>query len=236
MATNRILAALEPGLAVELASTGHGVSFLQGDLFCKAGDAIRDVFFPASGMISVVAELESGIGVEVAMLGSNSVLGGAALFGGDEHIAKAVGQIPGAGLLIPVSKVIEASVRSARLRGLVCRHEQFLLAQAQQTAACNGEHTIQQRLAGWLLRAAFATNRNELFVTQACLAQMLAVQRGSICVAACILAEAKTIDYRRGRITILDSEALGVQACACHRALAKRWGRLSEVKELSVAD
>lgn len=235
MATNRVLTALEPRLARELASAGQRVSFLQGDVFCKAGDPIRDVFFPTSGMISAVVELENGIGVEVAMLGSHCVLGGAAVFGGDEHITRAVGQIPGTGLLIPVSKIIEASVRNARLRGLVSRHEQFLLVQAQQTAACNSEHTVQQRLAGWLLRAAFATDGNELFVTQECLAQMLAVQRGSICIAACVLAETKAIDYRRGRITILDPAALDVHACECHRTLAKHWGRLFEAKELSVA-
>lgn len=98
------------------------------------------------------------------------------------------------------------------------KNEQFLRAQAQQSAACNARHIIPRRLATWLLRAQDITGSRDLTITQESVAHMLGVQRASVSQFASGLQEAGLIQYRRGRITIVDKSGLERMACGCYRA------------------
>lgn len=147
MHRNDILSTLAPHESDELQSAARHIRFGHGDIIGQDSTPISDVFFPSSGMVSVVVEFADGECVETAMLGYRGALGGATAFGGTEYIATGFGQIPGEGWLVPGGKVIALCERDARFRHALFRQEQYLAAQAQQTAACNGRHTLQRRLA-----------------------------------------------------------------------------------------
>jgi CRP-like cAMP-binding protein len=219
MQQNRILTALvqrHPDLRARLTR----VDFVHGDLFGRPGEPIKHAVFPVSGMVSVVVDLASGDAVEAAMVGSGGVIGAAAAFGAAEHINSSFCQLPGTAYLLPVGELRDAAQRDEAIREMLFGHEQFMMVQAQQTAACNAKHHIMQRLSTWLLRARDATGTSEMFLTQEFLAQMLGVQRASVSGFAGQLQDMGVIRYRRGRLSITDEEGLRRQACECHAKLA----------------
>src|SRR5947209_18619827 len=109
-------------------------------------------FFPRSGRICLVVELQEGDRIEVAMGGPSGALGCAAVFGA-RHIGTAFAQLPGRAWAMRVEDLMDIATASDEFRELIFAQEQYLLAQAQQTAACNAKHTIMHRLCSWLLRA-----------------------------------------------------------------------------------
>ncbi len=202
-----------------LLARAERVRFERENVFAEPGSMIERVIFPLSGMISLVLELADGERVECAMLGARGALGGLAAFGAELHTATAIGQIPGECWSVPATLVAEIAHQDSNFRSLLLRQEQFLQAQAQQTAACNARHIISERLAGWLLRSRDALGSDQVSLTQEAMAQMLGVQRASVSMAASFLAAEGAIEYRRGRIRIVDAEKLAQIACECHHAL-----------------
>jgi CRP-like cAMP-binding protein len=206
------------------------VSYSHGDTFGETGRAIEDIFFPCSGLVSVVVDLRNGNLIETAMVGRDGLVGAAAAFGAATHVSTNIGQIPGTGWSMRAADLIEIAADDANIRAVLFAHEQFLLAQAQQTAACNARHLIPQRLATWLLRACEITDATELQVTQAFLAQMLGVQRASISVYAHELQENGSIEIRRGHVKVHDRTALATFACECHACLRMQHARAFSIR------
>jgi CRP-like cAMP-binding protein len=200
--------------------------YVHGDMIGKAGDPIVDVLFPSSGLISVVVGLKGGDLVEAAMVGCDGVVGGGAVFGAKQHLGSSFAQLPGSGWTMRAADLGALLERDDQLRATLFSYEQFLLAQAQQTAACNARHHIPQRLSSWLLRARDATRENELLLTQEFLAQMLGVQRASVSMFAGQLQDKDLIRYRRGRVTVMNADGLSHEACECHLALSDLRRRL----------
>ncbi len=193
-------------------------SFAHGDLLVQAGQSIEHVYFPQSGLISVVVGLSGGEHIEAAMIGHDGALGASVACGATSSVNTAFGQVAGHGWRLAAADVVTLADENRALQNLLFRHEQFLLAQAQQTAACNARHHIPARLCSWLMRAhEFA--QGEIYVTQELLAQILGVQRASISLIASTLQDAGLIQYRRGRLSILDKPGLAQRACECHQVL-----------------
>lgn len=195
------------------------VEFVHGDTFGTAGRPIEYAVFPASGMISLVVSLANGDLIEAGMVGRDGLVGGSVAFGATCHLNSSFCQISGTAHLLPAKDLIETAQGDDAVRALLFAYSQFILVQAQQTAACNAKHHILERLSGWLLRAQATTGAGEMFLTQEFLAQMLGVQRASVSVFAGQLQDMDLIRYRRGRLTILDEAGLAARACECHARL-----------------
>ena len=183
-----------------LRNRAKAFSYVHGDVVGELGSPIHDIVFPRAGMISVVIELPNGDRVESAMIGADGAVGLGALFGSEVHTNANVAQIPGDGLRVRAEEVKDAINADPALAGFVFRSYEYLLVQAQQTAACNAKHQIGQRLASWLLRAQAACCDQELALTQDFMAQMLGVQRATVSVTAAALQEsgADIISARKG--------------------------------------
>ena len=201
-------------------------SFVHGDMLAEAGSPVENVYFPNSGLISIVVPMKNGEVIEAGIIGRQDVFGAAAAFGGKTHINNAVAQMPGSFSMIKVADLINATTKSETLRRDLFLHDQFILAQAQQSAACNARHDITQRLATWLLRVRDRAQQEELALTQEFLGQMLGVQRASVSIAAGAMQEAGMIQYRRGSIHITDTPKLEDTACECCSVLRAHYARL----------
>jgi CRP-like cAMP-binding protein len=232
--SNPFVATLRGLAAPEITDRLHRFEMRHGDTFAEAGDAVDRVIFPLSGMISIVAPLEDGDAVEAAMVGPTGALGTAAIFGPALHINTAFCQIPGEACALPISSFLQAADAQPRLRVLALAQEQYILAQAQQAAACNARHHLSARMAAWLLRAADEADSDDLKLTQEYLATMLGVQRTSLCMAAGQFQERSLINVRRGHINLLDRPALEAQACECYRSLRLQYLRLNSPREIQV--
>ena len=203
----------------------HVKSFVHGEVLAEAGSPIENVFFPNSGMISIVVPLQGGEVIEAGVVGRQDVFGAAAAFGAKTHVNSAIMQIPGSASIISAADLVNATNKSETLRRDLFLHDQFVLTQAQQSAACNARHDISQRLATWLLRVRDRAQQEELPLTQDFLSQMLGVQRASVSIAAGAMQEAGMIQYRRGSIHITDTAKLEDTACECYDVLRTHYAR-----------
>ena len=192
----------------------------------EAGAALTQVYLPHSGAVSVVVHLSEGQTVEVAMIGRDSAVGLLEALGDGISLTEAVVLFPGSASLIEIADIRTAAAKSAALRNLLARHGLALVAQAQQSPACNASHSVEARMARWLLRARDLWDGETLPMTQELLARMIGVQRNAISIVAHALQEADVISYSRGRIEVRDVDALQATACECHQAVKTKLAKL----------
>jgi Crp-like helix-turn-helix domain len=164
--------------------------------------------------------------VEAGMFGRNSVIGVGAALNGAIALNQAIGQVGGSGLAVEGNEIRRLVGQSETLHHAFVRHEQMASAQIQQVAACNALHELEERLSRWVLQARDLVKSDTLPLTQEFLSQMLGVQRSSVTLVARKLQEAGLINYRRGRIHVLDVESLRDSCCECYAAINRQFHRL----------
>jgi CRP-like cAMP-binding protein len=197
-----------------------------GAVLFETGAAARRVYFPHSGIISLVVDLAGGETVEAAMIGRDSLVGAASALGSGVFLNKGIVQVPGFASILEAGHLRNAADASASLRGLLVRHEQALFFQAQQSAACNASHALTARLARWLLRSRELSDDDTLHLTQEFLGQMLGVRRTSVSLVANTLQAAGLIAYRRGNIQVTDIQGLKEAACECYGAVKSHYDQI----------
>lgn len=216
---NRLLASL-PSADFELLGPHlKTIELVHATVLFEAGDPIKHVYFPHSGIISLVVGLKGGQTIEVAMIGWDSVVGGSLALGGGFALNKGIVLASGAASILDASRLRKAAAASVALRETLFRHEQAVLARAQQTAACNATHTVEARLARWLLRSHDLLGGDTLPLTQEFLGQMLGVRRTSVSLVANTLQKAGLIKYSRGRIQVTALKRLKNASCECYGAV-----------------
>jgi CRP-like cAMP-binding protein len=226
---NRLLAALPAADFEQIRPYLQTTELVAEAVLVRADEPLTHVFFPHSGVISLVVSLTSGETVEVAMIGCDSVYGATASLDGRISLTDAVVQLPGITSTLEAGRLRTAANQSVAFRTTLIRHEQALFAQAQQTAACNASHPVHARLARWLLRMNDLSGDDALHLTQAFLAQMIGVERNSVSVVAHKLQQAGIIRYSRGLVEIIDLKALHDVSCECYEAVRAQYGRLMGV-------
>ncbi len=200
----------------------------------EAGARLTHVYLPQSGVISMRNSLLGGQTVEVAMVGPDSVFGASAGLADDVSLTDAVVRLPGTAIILDVARFRAAADRSVTFRTLLVRHEQALFAQAQQSAACTASHSVEARLARWLLHARDRTNSESLPLTQEVLAQMIGVQRNAVSIVANALQKAGILRYSRGHLEITDAEGLRETSCECYQTVKAQHHRLLQAPDLAI--
>lgn len=225
---NRLLNALPEEEREHLQSKMQRLPIRPHDVMIEPGRAMRQVYFPLSGVISLMTPLLDGAAIETATIGNEGMVGVHAFLGGGAlGNAQAIGQVPGEMLVMNVDTFRAEADGDGKLRSLMLAYTQALFAQISQAVACNGTHEIQQRTAKWLLETHDRAGGADSYeLTQEFLADMLGVTRPSVSVAARTLQSAGLITYRRGEITVLDREALEEASCECYMVVRQEYERL----------
>jgi CRP-like cAMP-binding protein len=215
---NRLLASLSPEAFDQLRPNLISIELKHGAVMTRPNERFERVYFPITGFISLVVELSDGSMIETGMVGRDGVLGGGAALDDRLLLSTSIVQVPGRAWAIGIEHVRQLALADAKFRAVLVRHEQVLLAQAQQSAACNASHTVEARMCRWLLRMRDLVGE-ELPLTQDFMAQMMGVRRPSVSLVAGTLQQAGLIKYRRGHITIVDIERLQDSACECYETV-----------------
>lgn len=223
---NRILANLPSADYQRVRSKLEPILFRQGQSLHEVDGPIAHVYFPRSGVASVVARMDEGGTVEVATIGNEGVVGLAAYLGDGRSPMEVFVQIPGEAVRMDADAFRHEIRGGGALRDGIRRYAQALLTQVGQSAACNRVHSIDERCARWLLMSHDRIVGDEIRLTQEFLAQMLGVRRAGVSRAAGLLKRRKLIDYRRGRIHVLDRKALEKAACECYAFIRTHHERL----------
>ena len=205
---NRLLASLPANAFSAISPHLKIVELKFGEVVAEAGSPIRQVYFPYSGVISLVVELDVGAMIETAMVGRDGVLNAAPALDGKVSLNKGIVQSAGSAGTIEVNRFRRLANEFEPFRSLLIRHEQVLFAQSQQSAACNASHSVEARMCRWLLFMRDLAGSDDLILTQEFLAQMLSVRRPSVSIVASPLQKAGLIKYSRGRVRLLDVKGL----------------------------
>ena len=223
---NRLLASLPTTTFSAISPHLKIVELKFGDVLAEAGSSIRQVYFPYSGVISLVVELTIGMMIETAMVGHDGALNAASALDGKVSLNKGIVQVAGSAGAIEVNRLRRLANELEPFRALLIRHEQVLFAQSQQSAACNASHSVEARMCHWLLYMRDLAGSDDLMLTQEFLAQMLSVRRPSVSIVASPLQKAGLIKYSRGRIRILDVKGLQKRTCECYGTVKAHYQRL----------
>jgi len=217
--SNRLLRALPREPLALLEQDLRQVSLTQGLVCFEAGKAIDQVYFPLTGMISLLVATGDGEMVETGTIGCEGAAGLQCGLGESYSYGLATVQIPGNFATITAKRFREVASSSLPIRDLIYRYTEILWSEAQQSAACNAVHAGSARLCRWLLRTADCIDSNVILLTQEYLADMLGVRRTTVTLLAQELQSRGAIRYTRGRIHILDRGALEARACECYQAI-----------------
>ena len=183
------------------------------------GNEIRHLYFLEDGMASMTTTFLDGSQVEIGVAGFESVLGASALLGTHRSLNRVYMQIEGWGYKSKMALGLDEFARHGNFHDLVLRYTQALFIQSSQTAGCNARHSVQQRLARWLLLCDERMGGKPLLLSQEFIAEMLGNQRTSVSVEAGKLQKLGLIHYTRGRLEITDREGLLRKSCECFRAV-----------------
>jgi CRP-like cAMP-binding protein len=182
----------------------------------ELGDKIGHVYFPNSGIVSLLAAVGSHSTLEVGMVGSEGVVGLALFQGVKTSSTQAIVQAEGSAMRMSAANFVKLSQADGKLRRLLLRFSHSLLIQISQSAVCFRFHPIEMRLARWLLMTNDRARTNELRMTQDFLSNMLGVRREAVNRAARSLQSSGVIKYSRGGIFVTDRNGLEAASCSCY--------------------
>lgn len=184
------------------------------------------VYFPTTCIVSLLHVMADGASAEIAVVGNEGIVGVSLFMGGETTTSRALVQSAGHAYRLKSHLLKEAFFRAGPMQGLLLRYTQALLTQMAQTAVCNRHHSVDQQLCRWLLLSLDRLPSNELLMTQELIANMLGVRREGVTEAAGKLQHAGLIQYRRGRITVLNRPGLETRVCECYAVVKAEFDRL----------
>jgi CRP-like cAMP-binding protein len=219
---NRLLLALPSRNLKRLMPELEHIRCQREQILMDADSSLDAVFFPNSGVVSVVAVYADGSVIEMATIGREGFTGVQAVFGAKSSSVQLLVQIPGSAAKMSRAAFTRAMQSMPSFRSLMYNYVHAFLEQVMVSVACNGAHSLQQRLARWLLMMRDRGDDDTLAITQNLLAEMLGVHRPTITHAVRELERAGAIERGRGRVTIVDRQGLIEASCECYQLVRTR--------------
>ncbi len=201
-----------------------------GDVLYETNTEREFVYFPVSGIVSILEILQDGSSSEIALIGSEGMVGISVVLGGKHQPNRAVVQSSGTAYQLPGPILSQAFRRGGVLMDTLLLYIQALYTQVAQMAVCNRHHNLQQQLSRWLLLSLDRMDTNEIALTQELIAGILGVRREGITRAARALQDQNIIEYRRGCITVVDRQRLEDICCECYNVVRSEAERLSSLQ------
>jgi CRP-like cAMP-binding protein len=219
---NRLLLALPSSNLKRLMPELEHIPCQRGQVLMNADSSLDHIFFPDSGVVSVVAVYADGSIIEMATIGREGCSDVQAIFGAKSSSVQLLVQIPGSAAKMSRAAFTRAMASMPSFRSLMYAYVQAFLEQVMVSVACNGAHSLKQRLARWLLMMRDRCDGDALPITQSLLAEMLGVQRPTVTNAARELERAGLIARGRRQVTILDRQRLIEASCECYQLVRTR--------------
>ena len=197
-----------------------------GKVLYESGLKLNYVYFPTTAIVSLLYVLEDGASAQIAVVGFEGLVGISLFMGGQTTTSRAVVQSAGQGYRLKASLMMQEFNRAGPVLHLLLRYTQALISQMTQTAVCNRHHALGQQLCRLLLMSLDRLPGNDLVMTQELIANMLGVRREGVTEAAGQLQAAGVIEYKRGRIKVLDRAGLERHSCECYAVVKREYDRL----------
>src|SRR5215212_2070341 len=223
---NRLLAALPVQERWRLGPELRVVELRMREQIYDTGEAITQIYFPLTCVISVVTAVDDDLAVEVAMIGLEGMAGLPAFLGGAASPHRCFCQVPGQALRLDTVTLRRFLAGDGALHDLLHRYTQAVMVFLAQNLVCNRLHSTEERTARWLAQTHDRVGSDSFQITQDFLAQMLGVRRATVSESARTLQQAGLIRYSRGRVTIADRDRLRAAACQCYLTIRHEFDKL----------
>jgi CRP-like cAMP-binding protein len=205
-------------------------SFSFGESVCEPGEQPYYAYFPTTSIVSLVHTMINGDSAEMGMVGNEGLIGITLFMGGETGPNRTIVRQAGGAIRMKASAFREEFRRGASFQRLLLRYTHALLTQISQKAVCNGLHSIEQRLACWLLMTHDRVGSEKLQVTQELVSNLLGVSREGVSLTTGSLRNKGVIVSKRGFITVLDRAGLEAAACECYRVIKDEYDRLLDLR------
>jgi CRP-like cAMP-binding protein len=219
---NRLLLALSSRNLKQVMPDLDHVRCQREQVLIDADSSLDHVYFPDSGVVSVLAVYANGNVIEMATIGREGCTGIQAVFGAKVSSAQLLVQIPGTAAKMSRAAFTRTMESMPTFRSLMYSYVHAFLEQVMVSVACNGAHSLKERLARWLLMMRDRSDDDTLPITQNLVAEMLGVQRPTITNAVRELERAGCIEHGRRQVTILDRQGLAEASCECYQLVRAR--------------
>ncbi|MGB7196432.1 MAG: Crp/Fnr family transcriptional regulator [Collimonas pratensis] len=216
---NHILHALPKNDYQRLLGHLEFIAMPQGMVLCEANSHLQNVYFPTSGIVSLMHETADGLSAEIAAIGREGMLGVSVCMGSTNNLSRAIVTSAGFGFSLNVKLLSEEFEKGTALQNVLLHYLQALMMQISQDAVCQRHHCVFQQLCRWLLLTLDRLPDNEIVATQSMIATLLGVRRESIAESASRLQQQGLIQYARGHLKVLDRTGLENHACECYAAI-----------------
>jgi CRP-like cAMP-binding protein len=218
---NQLLAALPKKDYQKLQRHLEEIPLVFEEILYQPNVLISDVYFPNSGIISLLAAVNGRATLEVGLVGKEGLLGLAIFMGVNTSQNRAVVQGAGSAMKMKATALRKECSNGGVLPRLLGRYTHSLLTQITQAAVCNQFHLVDARLARWLLMTHDRMGDDEFQLTQEFLSNMLGVRREGVSRAATNLQKRKLITYSRGRLRVIDRPGLEATSCGCYEIITE---------------
>lgn len=220
---NLLLASLPPEEFRQLAPLLTRVALEAGEFLYEPQAVVPFIHFTEGGLLSLLSTLEDDASIEVGALGREGLGGVLVLLGADVAAHTAAVRVGANALRISTSQARECFEQLPAFRARVLLYSRGLMSQVSQTTLCNTMHTVEQRLARWLMLARLRLGSDMIPVTHELLSHMLGVRRSGVTVAIGALEQAGLICHGRGFVRVASPAELGAASCGCYRVLADEY-------------
>ena len=224
--SNQLLAALPPGDYQRLAPSLESTHMKLGHSLYESGARQAYVYFPVSGIVSLLYVTSAGASAELAVIGCEGMIGIALFMGGETTPNRAIVQSACDAYRLKAATLKEEFARGGPVHLQLLKYTQALITQISQTAVCNRHHSVEQQLCRWLLLSLDRLAGDELKMTQELIANMLGVRRQGVTEAAGALERNGLIRYQRGSIVVLNRPGLEARVCECYGVVRREYERL----------
>ena len=222
---NLLLSSLPPDEFRRLAPQLARVELEAGERLYGPAEAVPFIHFTEGGLLSLLSTLEDGASIEVGALGREGLGGLLVLLGADAAAHTAAVRVGATALRLRTTRARDCFEHLPAFRARVLRYSRVLMSQVSQTTLCNTLHTVEQRLARWLLVARMRLGSDAVHVTHEFLSQMLGVRRSGVTVAVGALEQAGLVTHGRGFVRVESHTELGSVSCGCYGLLSDEYGK-----------
>jgi len=227
---NKLLAALPGAEYKHILPDLDQTFFSFGESVYESSERLNYAYFPITSVISMVYTMRDGVSAEMGMVGNEGLIGITLFTGGETSPNRAIVKHAGGAIRMKASAFREEFRRGGSFQRLSLRYMQALLTQISQKAVCNGLHSIEQRLACWLLMTHDRVGSEKLQVTQEFVSNLLGARREWVSLTTGSLRNKGVIVCKRGHITILDRVGLEATACECYSVIKEEYDRLLDLR------
>lgn len=224
---NSLIKAMKAEDAFNLIPGLEPVLLQLGDVLYEAEQTLKYAYFPLNAIVSLLYVMSNGASTEIAVIGSEGMVGTPIILGSAASTCRAVVQSAGYGYRIKAATLRQLFHASPTLAARLLRYTHALITQITQTAVCNRHCMLEQQLCRWLLLSLDRLETAEVLMTQELIANMLGVRREGVTEAAGRLQREGLIRYSRGHIAILDRDGLERKACECYKVVSREYAALA---------